>query len=68
MAALTCLAQILGGGNTSILYQQLVKPQLALQANVYSQLFEAGRGVYHTRSTAAGQNPGRYGKAGARLT
>ena len=40
MAALTCLAQILGAGNTSLLYQQLVKPQLALQANVYSQLFE----------------------------
>jgi zinc protease len=40
MAALTCLAQILGGGNTSLLYQQLIKPQLALQANVYSQLSE----------------------------
>jgi zinc protease len=40
MAALTCLAQILGAGNTSLLYQQLVKPQLALQTNVYSQLFE----------------------------
>src|SRR5689334_9100909 len=34
MAVLTCLAQILGAGNTSLLYQQLVKPQLALQANV----------------------------------
>lgn len=40
MAALTCLAQILGGGNSSILYQQLVKSQQALQVNVYSQLFE----------------------------
>ncbi|WP_207512102.1 M16 family metallopeptidase [Longitalea luteola] len=40
MAALTCLAQLLGGGNSSILYQQLVKSQQALQANVYSQLFE----------------------------
>lgn len=40
MAALSCLAQILGAGNTSLLYQQLVKTQLALQTNVYSQLFE----------------------------
>lgn len=40
MPALACLAQILGQGNTSLLYQQLVKQQLALQANVYSQLFE----------------------------
>jgi zinc protease len=40
MAPLACLAQILGQGNNSILYQQLVKPQLALQANVYSQLSE----------------------------
>ncbi|WP_205511721.1 M16 family metallopeptidase [Longitalea arenae] len=40
MAALSCLAQLLGGGNSSILYQQLVKTQQALQANVYSQLFE----------------------------
>jgi zinc protease len=40
MPALTCLAQILGGGNTSLLYQNLIKPQLALQANVYSQLSE----------------------------
>ena len=40
MSALTCLAQILGGGNTSLLYQNLVKPQLALQANVNSQLSE----------------------------
>jgi zinc protease len=40
MQALACLAQILGQGNTSILYQQLIKTQLALQANVYSQLNE----------------------------
>lgn len=40
MPALACLAQILGGGNTSLLYQNLVKPQLALQANVFSQLSE----------------------------
>jgi zinc protease len=40
MAAISCLAEILGKGNNSILYQQLVKKQLALQANVNSQLSE----------------------------
>ncbi|AEW02036.1 peptidase M16 [Niastella koreensis] len=40
MPALTCLAQILGGGNSSLLYQNLVKTQQALQANVFSQLSE----------------------------
>ncbi len=48
MPALNCLAQILGQGNTSLLYQQLVKPQLALQANVYSQLTELA-GEFHLR-------------------
>ncbi|MEO8405847.1 MAG: pitrilysin family protein, partial [Chitinophagaceae bacterium] len=33
MAALDCLAEILGQGNNSVLYQQLVKKQLALQAS-----------------------------------
>jgi zinc protease len=36
IAALDCLAQILGQGNNSILYQQLVKKQLALQASASS--------------------------------
>ncbi|MEO6491021.1 MAG: insulinase family protein, partial [Ferruginibacter sp.] len=40
MAALACLAQILGQGKTSVLYQQLVKPKKALQANASSQLTE----------------------------
>ncbi len=48
MPALNCLAQILGQGNTSLLYQNLVKPQLALQANVYSQLTELA-GEFHLR-------------------
>jgi zinc protease len=39
-AALACLAQILGQGNNSILYQQLVKKQLALQAGCFSTLSE----------------------------
>ena len=40
MAPLACLAQILGQGKTSILYQQLVKTQRALQANANSRLNE----------------------------
>jgi zinc protease len=40
MAPLACLAQVLGQGRTSALYQNLVKPQKALQANAYSSLDE----------------------------
>jgi len=40
MAALEALGQILGQGKTSILYQQLTKKQLALQASAYSNLSE----------------------------
>ncbi len=40
MAALACLSQILGQGKNSILYQQLVKKQLALQAQASNQLSE----------------------------
>lgn len=40
MGALSCLAQILGQGKNSILYQQLVKTQKALQANASSRLSE----------------------------
>jgi zinc protease len=40
MAALACLASVLGQGNNSLLYQQLVKPQLALQATVNNSLSE----------------------------
>ncbi|HUR12429.1 MAG TPA: pitrilysin family protein [Flavitalea sp.] len=40
MAALQCLAQVLGQGRTSLMYQQLVKKQLAYQANASSQLSE----------------------------
>ena len=40
MGALACLAQVLGQGNNSILYQELVKKQVALQANAFSQLSE----------------------------
>jgi zinc protease len=40
MPALACLAQILGQGNNSILYQQLTKKQLALQAGCFSLMNE----------------------------
>jgi zinc protease len=40
MASLQCLADVLGRGKNSVLYQQLVKKQLALQANASSQLSE----------------------------
>lgn len=40
MAALACLAQVLGQGNNSILYQELVKKQVALQANAFSSMSE----------------------------
>ncbi len=39
-AAIACLAQILGQGNNSFMYQQLTKKQLALQAGCFSILFE----------------------------
>jgi zinc protease len=40
MAALACLAQVLGQGNNSLLYQNIVKPQHGLQAMAGSQLSE----------------------------
>lgn len=40
MAALACLAQVLGQGNNSLLYQNIVKQQLGLQALATSQLSE----------------------------
>jgi len=40
MAPLACLAQILGQGKTSVLYQQLVKPKKALSASTFSSLSE----------------------------
>lgn len=41
-AALDCLAEILGGDNTSILYQRLVKTQKALSANASHPTDELG--------------------------
>lgn len=47
MAPLACLAQVLGQGKTSFLYQHLVKTQEALRAGTYSSLDElAGTFVF----------------------
>jgi zinc protease len=40
MGALSCLSQIIGQGKNSVLYQQLVKTQKALQASAFSRLSE----------------------------
>ena len=40
MGVLSCLSQVLGQGRNSVLYQQLVKKQLALQASAISSLSE----------------------------
>src|SRR4030095_13591856 len=40
MAALQCLAQVLGQGKNSVLYQQLTKKQVTLQASAFSRLSE----------------------------
>lgn len=40
MAPLACLAQVLGQGKTSFLYQDLIKTQKALQASAFSSLDE----------------------------
>lgn len=40
MAALACLAQVLGQGRNSVLFQEMVKTQDALQASAFSSLSE----------------------------
>lgn len=50
MAALACLAQVLGQGKNSILYQNLVKTQKALNANASSSLSELA-GVFSFQVT-----------------
>src|SRR4029078_11094066 len=47
MAELACLAQVLGQGKTSVLYQQLIKKQMAFQASSFSSLSElAGEFIF----------------------
>lgn len=40
MGALACLAQVLGQGKNSVLYQQMIKKKTALQASTFSSLSE----------------------------
>ncbi len=40
MAALQCLAQVIGQGRNSVMFQQLVKKQIALQAGGFSSMNE----------------------------
>ncbi len=46
MGALACLAQVIGQGKNSVLYQQIVKKQLALNASSSSQLSELSGEFY----------------------
>ncbi len=55
MAALSCLAQVLGQGKNSALYQYITKKQLALNANAFSNLSEL-TGEFSFRITP---NPGK---------
>jgi len=48
MGALACLAQVLGQGKNSILYQQMTKKQLALQTQASNQLSELSGELYFT--------------------
>jgi zinc protease len=50
MAALACLAQVLGQGKNSILYQHLTKNKLALNASTFSSLSELS-GEFYFRVT-----------------
>ncbi len=55
MGALACLAQVIGQGKTSVLYQQMVKKQLSLQASAFSSLSELA-GEFYVQMTPS---PGR---------
>ncbi len=57
MAALACLAQVLGQGNNSVLYQQLVKNQTVLQASASSQLSELSGEFWFTIIPMPGKPP-----------
>ncbi|MFT3937040.1 MAG: pitrilysin family protein [Chitinophagaceae bacterium] len=55
-APLACLAQILGQGKNSVLYQQMVKKQLALQASANNQLSELAGEFFITVVPFAGKS------------
>ncbi len=56
MGALACLAQVLGQGKNSVMYQQLVKKQLALNASASSQLSELAGEFYFQLIPMPGKN------------
>jgi zinc protease len=56
MAALQCLAQVLGQGRNSILYQQMTKKQLAFQASAFSMLSELSGELIFQIIPAQGKN------------
>jgi zinc protease len=58
MSALACLAQVLGQGKNSILYQQMVKPQQALSANAFSRLNELAGEMSFSFSPLPGKSLG----------
>jgi zinc protease len=55
-AALDCLAEILGQGKNSILYQKMVKTQQALQANVFNSGSELAGEFFFQVIPSAGKN------------
>lgn len=56
IAPLACLAQVLGQGKNSVFYQQMVKNQLALQANANNQLSELAGEFFITIVPYAGKS------------
>lgn len=56
MAALQCLAQVLGQGRNSVLYQQLTKKQLAFQATAFSMLSELAGELFFQIVPAQGKS------------
>jgi zinc protease len=56
MAPLECLAQVLGQGKTSFLYQNLIKNQKALRASAYSSLDELAGTFVFSVTALPGQN------------
>ena len=56
MAALQCLAQVLGQGRNSVLFQQLVKKQTALQAAAFPLFNELGGIMFFQVIPSPGKN------------
>jgi zinc protease len=56
IAPLACLAQVIGQGKNSVLYQQMIKKQLALQASSNNQLSELSGEFFITIIPYAGKS------------